>query len=1214
MKNKMICIILCIVMLVGMMPMTAISAAAEGGEVPVPVTTEGNTYSLFTAENLEGQFGTTFLYVVKRDGRYYTPAHPQVSGYAEVDSVAAVDITEYYDAQTNTFSGIPDSANVGVMEYQSYMIPDYGASGLFLDGNIMLSLSLPFEDSGETWFDGGIRYYDRHETYSYSRALWEATGAGSGYFYDLYSDWLGDGSKVYGVLALKDTDRFALRNFTEEYVAEETIDVSGYLYAAPCYHAVLEHSAYDAPTCMDKGCDEYWYCVYCDEYFADAECEDSIGHIPVLPALDHNYSGNSCSNCGQPTPAYTKITCYEQFVTVDPNASFIAVAEIDNGSGSKDYYVLKKEIITADSDIDEDGEPDILAVDENSNGVADILEIDGNGDGTADAMEFDGSYDGEPDGKLDADEIWEYLFRLENQYTDGYIAGLRTIGAIPVTPAQDGTISVKGLGALEWVMERTIPDSELDDQYYGDGATKKDYANDFRFRIPNFWIRPVVTVSNNLYREPYEQGDSKWWGVLFGKDVKALNDRLYEPLYDESYPDDAAILYTEGFDSINSYGQLEHALRFLINGEEKNFIMTSDSFWEELDGTVYPVYLYCSDAGGEFHEHVYGPWMPNTEETHQRVCTVEGCEEFEMASHTYGEECTPDLENPELGHWVTCTECGGEIHEYHTRDKYSNRYPNNWKDSGDGVHHVVYCTECEGPAAYEEHNWSEWTRNGQWDSESQTYIYKHRRYCTEFPCPAEDWREACIYDDGVATKEPSCTEDGITTYTCVVADCGFDTNTYTETTPALGHAWTDWTYNGEETHIRTCSRNCGVEAESGSHEWDEGVVTKEPTEEAEGEKTYTCAVCKYERKEAIEKLEHVHEWTEWGPDDNGRTHSQTCRCKEVKTEDHVFGNGEVTQEPSHIAPGEISYTCGICNYTKIEDIPMLEEHEWTQWLPDDNHMTHSRSCICGESQQEDHDWTDWAQQRDSIYQRKCTVCHVAEDLDFSEEFPVENSPVTNAVSAQLTNTPIELVETILTVQEQSQAAAGAAVSVYLMVEDITDSASIAEKTAIEAAAGQAQVGMYLDIDLFKKIDSAETQMTETNGLMTITIVIPDELISTDAAVNRVYRIVRVHEDGNGNTLTEVIEGVFDAENKTFTFQTDKFSTYALIYTDDKNVRLGDVNEDGEINVLDLMYLANYFAKGEKINKTNADVNADGLLDVRDLMFLANVFAGKESLG
>ena len=63
-----------------------------------------------------------------------------------------------------------------------------------------------------------------------------------------------------------------------------------------------------------------------------------------------------------------------------------------------------------------------------------------------------------------------------------------------------------------------------------------------------------------------------------------------------------------------------------------------------------------------------------------------------------------------------------------------------------------------------------------------------------------------------------------------------------------------------------------------------------------------------------------------------------------------------------------------------------------------------------------------------------------------------------------------------------------------------------------------------------------------------------------------------------------------------------------------NTILGDVNDDGEINVLDLMYLANFFAKGEIISEKNADVNADGLLDVRDLMFLANVFAGKETLG
>lgn len=35
--------------------------------------------------------------------------------------------------------------------------------------------------------------------------------------------------------------------------------------------------------------------------------------------------------------------------------------------------------------LDEDGNPDILQIDENSNGIADVLEIDANGDGIPDA-------------------------------------------------------------------------------------------------------------------------------------------------------------------------------------------------------------------------------------------------------------------------------------------------------------------------------------------------------------------------------------------------------------------------------------------------------------------------------------------------------------------------------------------------------------------------------------------------------------------------------------------------------------------------------------------------------------------------------------------------------------------------------------------------------------------------------------------------------------
>lgn len=60
--------------------------------------------------------------------------------------------------------------------------------------------------------------------------------------------------------------------------------------------------------------------------------------------------------------------------------------------------------------------------------------------------------------------------------------------------------------------------------------------------------------------------------------------------------------------------------------------------------------------------------------------------------------------------------------------------------------------------------------------------------------------------------------------------------------------------------------------------------------------------------------------------------------------------------------------------------------------------------------------------------------------------------------------------------------------------------------------------------------------------------------------------------------------------------------------------LGDVNGDGEVTILDLMRLANFFAKGAEIVKENADVNGDINVTILDLMRLANFFAGKATLG
>ena len=701
---------------------------------------------------------------------------------------------------------------------------------------------------------------------------------------------------------------------------------------------------------MDKGCEEYWYCILCNNYFADEACLNVIGHKPVLPALDHSYDSESCINCGKPVPVYTRITSYEQFRTLDPNASFIAVAEIDDGSGGKEFYVLKKEIGTADADIDEDGSPDILQVDENHNGIADILEVDSNDDGIADAMDFDGIYGGEPDGILDDEEILEYLFHLEFEYNDGYIAALRTIGAIPVTPADDGTISVKDMGALEWIMERAIPDSQLAEQYYGDGATKKDYENDFRFRIPNFWIRPVVSVSNNYYLQPYEQGDSKWWGVLFGDDVKELNEYLYDFTFEETYPDEAAVLYTESFHNLNQEGQLAHTLRFWINGEKKTFIMTSDSFWEELEGTQYPIYLYCSDAGGEVHEHIWGNWTPAFEEIHKRICTVEGCSEYELEAHTPGEECTPDPENYELGHWVTCTECGGQFHEYHTIEKVpgNSRY-DYWRDTGDGIHHVVNCTQCHGPVEYAKHSWSDWY-NGNMEIDGE-WVRGHYRRCNKYPCDANEWQAGCIYDEGVVTAEPTCTEPGIMTYTCISAPaCELETKSYTKEIPALDHDWGEWTAvdgnptmeqrvcrrdpshteersahehawgrwvtDGADNHKRTCTvEGCTIVTQAEAHVWGDWVITTPPTCVAEGVRTATCAVCNDTKTMSIPALTGAHDFGSWESISETQ-HSRFCQnegCTAAQTADHEIESTVIQIETCEVDGQEYAH-CTVCEY------------------------------------------------------------------------------------------------------------------------------------------------------------------------------------------------------------------------------------------------------------------------------------------------------------
>ena len=141
-----------------------------------------------------------------------------------------------------------------------------------------------------------------------------------------------------------------------------------------------------------------------------------------------------------------------------------------------------------------------------------------------------------------------------------------------------------------------------------------------------------------------------------------------------------------------------------------------------------------------------------------------------------------------------------------------------------------------------------------------------------------------------------------------------------------------------------------------------------------------------------------------------------------------------------------------------------------------------------------------------------------------------------------------------TAGEKISIAAGNAVSVQMTVDDISETVSETDKGLVSAKLQTESfdtIGCYLDLQLIKKIGSNPSEnITELNAPISITIVIPEDLINTASNTTRTYAIVRVHVDaGTRTTTTDLLSGVFNPDTKEFTFSTDRFSTYAIVYKD-----------------------------------------------------------------
>lgn len=159
-------------------------------------------------------------------------------------------------------------------------------------------------------------------------------------------------------------------------------------------------------------------------------------------------------------------------------------------------------------------------------------------------------------------------------------------------------------------------------------------------------------------------------------------------------------------------------------------------------------------------------------------------------------------------------------------------------------------------------------------------------------------------------------------------------------------------------------------------------------------------------------------------------------------------------------------------------------------------------------------------------------------------YSTEANAGAGAPQTTFSQTTKELLDAIgLTAAEKKAIANGANANVVLNVNVKT----LTEKEAklIESVIGKNKMAETYDINLLLQIAGlADRNITDPSSAIGITITIPDKFINTDTSVKRVYRMVRIH-DGKAT----VIDGTFDANTKQFTFTTDGFSTYALVYED-----------------------------------------------------------------
>ena len=561
---------------------------------------------------------------------------------------------------------------------------------------------------------------------------------------------------------------------------------------------------------------------------------------------------------------------------------------------------------------------------------------------------------------------------------------------------------------------------------------------------------------------------------------------------------------------------------------------------------------------------------PTCTEAGEKTYTCTRCdktktEAIEALGHAYSEEWTVDKE-------ATCEEAGSKSHHCTRPDCDSKSevteiaaLGHEWgegketkaptcTEAGEKTYTCTRCnaTKTEAIEALGHAYSDEWTVDKEATCEEAGSKSHH---CTRLGCDSKSdvtVIEALGHEwgEGKETKAPTCTEAGEKTYTCTRCE-----KTKTEAIEALGHAYSEeWTVDKEATceEAGSKSHHCtrpGCDSKSEvtviealGHEWGEGKETKSPTCTEAGEKTYTCTRCNATKKEAIEALGHAYsdEWTvdkEATCEEAGsKSHHCTrpgCDGKSdvtvIEALGHEWGEGKETKAPTCTEAGEKTYTCTRCSATKTEEVAALGHDYSDEWTVDKEATTtetgsKSHHCkVCG-------DKTDVT-----------IIPMIKADVSINVEVvKKEDTPDTTIEGSNN-----EIINSVFTEEEIKAFKNGVKVEVTIDINNIENKVTDSDKKLIDnKLKADEKIGTILDIVLNKNVDGNKNSVHELNSDIKLKVAIPENIINKDASIKREYSVIRIH-----NGESENISVDYNENDNTIIFETDRFSTYAIVYKD-----------------------------------------------------------------